>query len=88
MLDRGWRRDRLTLMAEKKIPPGGVPADDHRRQRCIRPLASPLLLLFLQEIISERHRFRRRNPRFPVVWRSKEQRMRTRRPAVNPSQST
>jgi hypothetical protein len=36
--------------------------------------ALPLFLLFLQEIISGRHRLRRRNPGVPAAWRGNEQR--------------
>jgi hypothetical protein len=46
----------------------------------IRPAAAffepafPLFLLFLQEIISDGHRLRRRNPWIPAAQLSKEQR--------------
>jgi hypothetical protein len=72
--------------------PGGVnpsvarPAERIATAAFLEP-AFPLFLLFLQEIISWRHRLRRRNPGVPAAQRSKEQRVTARRPAVNPCKS-
>jgi hypothetical protein len=48
--------------------------DIHLSNSATRRKAIPLFLLFLQEIISERHRRSRRNPEVPARRPRKEQR--------------
>ncbi len=78
---RARTRRRASPSAKRVGLPNGRPRlflqDKNRLESpCHAPVPNgpPLFLLFLQEINSDGPLLRRRNPRFPMAWRRKEQR--------------
>src|SRR6266851_7182730 len=67
----------------RQLPVAGFVLSPRTGRGGLSRIALSLLLLFLQEIISYRHRLRRRNPRVQAARRRKEQRVTMRQAGVN-----